>query len=309
MGQPCQIIKHYYPVGGYMTHQYKFIDVAPIAGSIGAEIKNVSLTDDFSTEVFDEITHAFHEHAVIFFRGQELTPEQHKSFSRRFGDLLEVPFVKALEGHPEILPVTRAAKETSKRNFGGLWHSDMSYAATPPLGSVLYSKVIPPVGGDTMWTNMYVAFERLSPAMKNMLEGLNAVHSPVKSYGSNGVLINNADPAHKMDIQTGEGADTEVIHPVVRIHPATGRKALYVNSTYTLRFEGMTEEESAPLLNFLFNHCVRPEFTCRFRWTPGAVAVWDNRCTQHLAMNDYQGFDRELYRTTIVGDRPIPVQK
>lgn len=288
-----------------MSYQYKFLEAAPISGALGAEISGISLAQDLSDDVFEEIKHAFHEHSVIFFRDQVLSPEQHKKFSKRFGDLLEVPFVKALEGHPEILPVVRGAAETNKRNFGGLWHSDMSYSSTPPLGSVLYSKVIPPYGGDTMWASMYRAYESFSPAFRNMLESLNAVHSPVKSYGSNGVLTNNADPAHKMDINTGSGADAEIVHPVVRIHPETGKKALYVNSTYTLRFEGMTEEESSPLLNFLFSHCARPEFTCRFRWTPGSVAVWDNRCTQHLAMNDYQGYDRELYRTTIAGDVPV----
>ncbi len=284
---------------------YKTINVSPIAGSIGAEIGNVCLSDDLPDEVFAEIRQAFHAHSVVFFRGQDLTPEAHKNFSRRFGELLQVPFVKALEGHPEILPVKRAASETSKRNFGGLWHSDMSYSRTPPLGSVLYSKVIPPTGGDTMWASMYLAYESLSPAMQTMLEGLRAVHSPMKSYGAQGALVNNTDPAHAMDIHTGTGADAEVAHPVVRVHPETGRKALYVNSTYTLRFEGMTDEESAPLLSFLYSHCARPEFTCRFRWTPGAVALWDNRCTQHLAMNDYKGFERELYRTTIMGDAPI----
>lgn len=290
-----------------MNTNYEHIAVAPISGSIGAEVSGVNLSDPLSSEVLKEIKDAFHQFSVIFFRNQQLTPESHKAFSKQFGDLLSVPFVKALDGHPEILPVVRSAKETSQRNFGGLWHSDMSYAETPPLGSVLYSKVIPPVGGDTMWANMYLAYERLSPALRKVLDGLKAVHSPVKSYGAKGVLVNNADPAHKMDIRTGQGAEDEVVHPVVRVHPVTGRKALYVNGTYTLRFEGMSDDESAPLLNFLYAHCARPEFTCRFRWTPGAVAVWDNRCTQHLAMNDYQGHDRELYRTTIAGDKPVAV--
>ncbi len=286
---------------------YQLIKVTPIAGSIGAEISGVTLSDALPDDVFAEVLRAFHQYAVIFLRDQRLTPDQHKAFSRRFGQLLRVPFVRALDGHPEILPVIRSGKETSARNFGGRWHSDMSYSSVPPLGSVLYSKVIPPVGGDTMWANMYLAYERLSPGLQSILDGLRAIHSPVNSYGANGVLINNADPAHAMDIKTGTGADTEVAHPVVRVHPVTGKKSLYINSTYTLRFDGMTDEESAPLLKFLFDHCARPEFTCRFRWSPGTVAIWDNRCTQHLAMNDYQGHDRELYRTTISGDAPVGV--
>jgi taurine dioxygenase len=158
-----------------------------------------------------------------------------------------------------------------------------------------------------MWANMYRAYDALSDRLKNILDGLAAVHSPVRSYGAGGAVVNNGDPAHKMDVRTDGRASSEVVHPVVRVHPATGRKALYVNSTYTLRFDGMTQDESEPLLQFLYRHAARPEFTCRFRWAPGSLALWDNRCTQHLAMNDYDGFDREMHRTTISGDRPIAV--
>ncbi|AOZ09055.1 TauD/TfdA dioxygenase family protein [Cupriavidus malaysiensis] len=287
--------------------QTQILDIQPIAGTIGAEIRGVDLAAPLPDAVFAEIEAALHEHLVIFFRDQQLTPAQHKAFSARFGPLLEVPFVRALPGHPEILPVMKGREEKTKRNFGGLWHSDMSYAEIPPLGSALYARVIPPYGGDTMWTNMYRAYDALSDTLKSVLEGLHAVHSPVRSYGANGAVVNNGDPAHKMDVRTDERAMREAVHPVVRVHPATGRKALYVNSTYTLRFDGMSEEESAPLLQYLHQHAARPEFTCRFRWTPGALAVWDNRCTQHLAMNDYDGFDRELHRTTIAGTRPVGV--
>ncbi|WP_420993083.1 TauD/TfdA dioxygenase family protein [Cupriavidus sp. 30B13] len=287
--------------------QYRFIEVQPIAGALGAEIGGVDLAKPLPAETFAEIQAALHAHLVIFFRGQELTPEQHKAFSAHFGELLEVPFIRALQGHPEILPVMKGKTEQTRRNFGGLWHSDMSYAEQPPMGSALYARVIPPYGGDTLWTNMYRAYDALSDGLKAVLDNLRAVHSPVRSYGAAGAVVNNGDPAHKMDVRTDERASSEVTHPVVRVHPATGKKALYVNSTYTLRFEGMTEEESAPLLQYLYGHAVRPEFTCRFRWTRGALAVWDNRCTQHLAMNDYDGFDRELHRTTIAGDRPLAV--
>lgn len=287
--------------------QYHFINIQPIAGALGAEIHGVDLSQPMSNEAFEEVRSALHDNLVIFFRDQHLTPDQHKAFSGRFGELLEVPFVRALEGHPEILPVRKGKQEQTKRNFGGHWHTDMSYAEIPPLGSALYARVIPPYGGDTMWASMYSAYDALSDGLKQILDNLRAVHSPVRSYGAKGAVVNNGDPAHKMDVRTDERASSEVTHPVIRVHPATGRKALYVNSTYTLRFEGMSEEESAPLLQYLYSHLARPEFTCRFRWTPGALAVWDNRCTQHLAMNDYDGFDRELHRTTIAGDRPMAV--
>lgn len=288
-----------------MSAQATALDIRPIAGALGAEIHGIDLSQPLSDADFGQIEQALHDHLVIFFRDQQLTPEQHKAFSQRFGHLLEVPFVRALAGHPEILPVMKGKTEKTKRNFGGLWHSDMSYSEIPPLGSALYARVIPPYGGDTMWTNMYAAYEGLSDKLKEVLTGLRAIHSPVRSYGAGGAVVNNGDPAHKMEVRTDERASAEVSHPVVRVHPGTGRKALYVNRTYTVRFEGMTEEESAPLLDFLYQESVRPEYTCRFRWQAGSLALWDNRCTQHLAMNDYNNFDRELHRTTISGSRPI----
>ncbi|MGE8318771.1 MAG: TauD/TfdA dioxygenase family protein [Comamonas sp.] len=282
-----------------------FLEIRPIAGALGAEIFGLDLSQPLSDADFAQVQQALHEHQVIFFRDQALTPEQHKAFSQRFGGLLEVPFIRALDGHPEILPVMRGKEQKTKRNFGGLWHTDMSYTAEPPLGSALYARVIPPYGGDTMWASMYAAYDGLSDKLKEVLQSLRAIHSPARSYGANGAVVNNGDPAHKMDVRTDERASAEISHPVVRVHPATGRKALYVNRTYTVRFEGMTEEESAPLLDYLFEQAARPEYTCRFRWQAGSLALWDNRCTQHLAMNDYDDFDRELHRTTIAGDAPI----
>ncbi|GAB2469946.1 TauD/TfdA family dioxygenase [Comamonas humi] len=282
-----------------------FLEIRPIAGALGAEIFGLDLSQPLSDADFAQVQQALHDHQVIFFRDQALTPEQHKAFSQRFGGLLEVPFIRALDGHPEILPVMRGKEQKTKRNFGGLWHTDMSYTAEPPLGSALYARVIPPYGGDTMWASMYAAYDGLSDKLKEVLQSLRAIHSPARSYGANGAVVNNGDPAHKMDVRTDERASAEISHPVVRVHPATGRKALYVNRTYTVRFEGMTEEESAPLLDYLFEQAARPEYTCRFRWQAGSLALWDNRCTQHLAMNDYDDFDRELHRTTIAGDAPI----
>jgi taurine dioxygenase len=286
---------------------YKHIEVRPISGALGAEIHNVTLSQKLSEEVFSEIHHAWMTHLVVFFRNQDLTPDQHIAFSKRFGELLEVPFVRALPDYPQILPVMKGASEKKKRVFGGIWHTDMSYTAEPPMASALYGRVLPPFGGDTLWANMYLAYDTLSEGMKAFLDQLVVVHSAVKSYGAYGIAVNNGDPAHKMAVTSDERAYQEQEHPAVRIHPVTKKKAIYINSAYSIRFKDFSEEESAPILQYLFTHITRPEFTCRFRWDKGSLALWDNRCTQHLPLNDYDGFDRELYRTTIAGDRPIPV--
>jgi taurine dioxygenase len=286
---------------------YQHIEVRPISGALGAEIGNVDLSKHLSDAVFEEIHRAWMAHLVVFFRDQDLTPDQHMAFSERFGELLEVPFVRALPDNPKILPVMKGATEKKKRVFGGIWHTDMSYIPEPPMGSALYGRVLPPFGGDTLWANMYLAYEGLSEGMQQLLDRLVVVHSAVKSYGAYGVAVNNGDPAYKMTVTSDERAYQEQEHPAVRIHPVTKKKALYVNAAYSIRFKGFTEEESTPLLQYLFAHATRPDFTCRFRWTMGSLALWDNRCTQHLPLNDYDGFERELHRTTIAGDKPIPV--
>ncbi len=278
------------------------IKVRPLSGALGAEISGVDLARPLGNSLFAEIHRAFMRYQVIFFRDQVLTQEQHMEFSARFGALQVIPFVKGMDEHPEIIAVVKEAEERHTYNFGGKWHSDLSFQEAPPLGSALYARDVPDFGGDTMWCNMYGAYEHLSPGLRRLLDGLTAVHSARRSYGPQGQFRN--DDIKSMSIVNSTAALSETEHPVVRTHPETGRKCLFVNPVYTIRFKDMTEEESRPLLRFLQEQAVQPENTCRFRWTRGTLALWDNRCTQHLALNDYDGQRREMNRTTITGDRP-----
>lgn len=280
---------------------YQHLQAIPIAGALGAEIHGVSLADDLTDAVIAEVRQALLDHLVIFFRDQKLTPEQQIAFAQRFGPLEDHDFVKGLREHPKIIRVVREADETSK-NFGGNWHSDVTHQECPALGSVLYALEVPPHGGDTLFANQYLAYESLSPGMQRMLEGLTGIHTARGPFGPEGRSKNNW---RNMQIETSEKAFEEMEHPVIRTHPETGRKCLFVNKTFTVRFKDMTEAESAPLLNQLFAHASQEPFTCRFKWTPGAVAFWDNRAVLHYALNDYSGHRREMHRVAISGDRPV----
>jgi taurine dioxygenase len=268
------------------------VQVAPIAGALGAEILGVDLSQNFPER---EIRKAFLEHQVVFFRDQRLDPAQFMAFARSMGRPVEYPFVKGIAGFPEVIEVKKLEHE--RHNFGGLWHSDTAYLDQPPMGSMLLAREVPPYGGDTLFASQYLAYESLSPAMQSLLGGLKAVNASSKAN----VTRTRED---RIKEQGGGGQEYEAEHPVVRTHPETGRKALYVNSGHTVRFAGMTEEESAPLLEFLFRHQVKPEFTCRFAWRVGSLAFWDNRCTQHNPINDYHGHRRVMHRITLAGDRP-----
>jgi taurine dioxygenase len=239
------------------------------------------------------IRQALLDHLVIFFRDQALSPEQYLGFARRFGEPVEYPFVKGIEGFPEIIAVAKLAHQTI--NFGGIWHSDTTYLECPPMGSMLLAREVPPVGGDTLFASMYRAYDALSDGLKRVLEGLTGISDSSK-----------ADASRTREDRAGGDPKAPLVaeHPVVRTHPETGRKALYVNVGHTVRFGGMTDAESAPLLDFLFQHLSRPEFTCRFAWRPGSIAFWDNRCAQHNAINDYPGQRRIMHRITLAGDRP-----
>lgn len=278
------------------------IAVERIAGALGAEVAGIDLSEDLSDAEIGAIRGALIEHQVIFFRDQRLTPEQHLAFGRRFGTLQVHDFVEAKEGYPEILEVRKEPE--AKRNFGGGWHTDVSYLERPSLGSVLYALEVPDYGGDTIFASQYLAYETLSDGMKTMLDGMTAIHSARRPYGIDAV---NTDFARhsSMQYKFSETAHAEMEHPVVRTHVESGRKVLYVNRTFTIRFKDMTEEESAPLLNFLCDHAVRPEFTCRFRWQTGSMAFWDNRCVQHFAINDYPAETRIMHRITVCGDTPF----
>jgi taurine dioxygenase len=273
------------------------IGVRPIAGAIGAEISGVDLAAPLDDDTIVEIRRAWLDHLVVFFRDQDLPPARFLAFARRLGEPIEYPFVKGIAGFPEITPVTKLEHE--KVNFGGLWHSDTTYLEIPPMGTMLIAREVPAYGGDTLFANMYLAYETLSPGMRRLLDGLVAVNSSTKADTTKtreDRMRDGANPAAR--------AEYEASHPVVRTHPETGRKALYVNGGHTVRFKDMTEEESAPLLRSLFAHQTRPEFTCRFRWEKGSLAFWDNRCAQHNPINDYHGFRRVMHRVTLAGDRP-----
>ncbi len=272
------------------------IKVLPIAGACGAEVTGVDLATDLDDDTIAEIRAAWLEHLVVFFRDQLLGPDEFLAFARRIGRPVEYPFVKGIDGYPEIIAVTKLPHETV--NFGGIWHSDTVYLERPPMATLLVAREVPPYGGDTMFANMYAAYETLSPGMQRLLDGLRAVHTSA---------LADVSKTREDRIRDSGSADaTEYVaeHPVVRTHPETGRKALYVNVAHTARFVDMTEEESRPLLRFLFEHSVRPEFTCRFQWRVGSVAMWDNRCAMHNPVNDYHGHTRRMHRITLAGDEP-----
>ena len=277
-----------------MTYQH--IRAAPVSAHVGAEIGGVDLGAPVPDPVMAEIRQAFGEYGVVFFRDQQLAPEQHVAFAERFGPIDINRFFATVPGHPMIAEVRKEPEQT--RNIGGGWHTDHSYDEAPALGSMLYAREVPQTGGDTLFASMYAAYDALSDGLKAMLEGLRACHSSRHVFGAEAM-------AQRGDLNGRVGnpelATQDAVHPVVIRHPQTGRKALYVNPGFTLRFEGWTDEESRPLLDYLFRHAVRPEFTCRFRWREDSLALWDNRSTWHFAVNDYHGERRLLHRIPIQG--------
>src|SRR5437588_1742330 len=275
----------------------KRFDIRPLSGAIGAEIFGVDLARELDGETVAAIRKVWLDHLVIFFRDQQLPPARLLALARRFGEPIEYPFVKGIEGFPEITPVVKL--EDERVNFGGLWHTDTAYLETPPLGTMLLAREVPPLGGDTLFANMYLAYETLSPGLQHLLDGLVAVNSSAKAD-----VTKTREDRVRDHARAGAKREYVAEHPVVGTHPETGRKALYVNGGHTVRFKDMTEDESAPLLQYLFAHQQRPEFTCRFRWEVGSIAFWDNRCAQHNPINDYHGYHRVMHRVTLAGDRP-----
>jgi taurine dioxygenase len=272
------------------------IEVAPLVGALGAEIGGIDLAADLGDDVVADIRRAWLDHLVIFFRDQRLDPDAFLAFARRLGDPVEYPFVKGLDDHPEIIAVTKLPDETV--NFGGIWHSDTVYLERPPMATMLIAREVPPHGGDTMWANMYAAYDALSPGMQRMLERLHAVNSSALAD------VSKTREDRIRDHGSHDDQQYEAVHPVVRTHPETGRKALYVNPAHTASFVDMTEAESRPLLEYLVRHSTQPEFTCRFRWRVGSLALWDNRCAMHNPLNDYHGSTRSMHRISLAGDVP-----
>lgn len=278
---------------------YTHFSVQPIAGACGALISGINLLEKISDEAIAELRAAWLKHGVIFFRDQPLPPADFLAFANRFGEVVEYPFVKGIEGFPLIIPVLKL--ENERNNFGGIWHTDTAYLKAPPMATMLIAREIPPYGGDTLFASGYAAYEALSPGMKAMLEPLKGVNTSGKAD----VTKTREDRIKDSGSDQGKAKEELVSeHPVVRTHPETGRKSLYVNFGHTARFAGMTEEESKPLLDYLFQHQIRPEFTCRFSWQAGSLAFWDNRCMLHNPVNDYHGFKRLLHRVTLKGDVP-----
>ena len=273
------------------------LEIRPIAGALGAELHGVNLAEDLTEAMVAQIRQALLDNLVIFFRDQDLPPARFAAFAKCFGTPIEYPFVKGIEGFPEIIAVAKLEHE--KVNFGGIWHSDTTYLQQPPMGSMLVALEVPDYGGDTLFANQYMAYETLSPGMRRFLDGATGVSTSAKADVSR-----TREDRIKSDGTEAALQPLSAEHPAVRTHPETGKRALYVNVAHTARFADMTEEESAPILNYLFQHQSRPEFTCRFRWEKGSVAFWDNRCAQHNPINDYHGFRRVMHRITLAGDTP-----
>ena len=269
--------------------------INPTSGSMGVEIHNVDLSNELSDSLFSEIRETFIEHGLIFFRDQELTPDDHLRFAKRWGEININRFFVKVEGYDQIAEVRKDADQ--KINIGGAWHTDHSYDQVPAMGSILLAKETPKIGGDTLFANMYRAYETLSDGMKKTLESMKACHSSRHVFGAH----TGYSEASNQRIGNPELATQDAIHPVIITHPESKRKALYVNPEFTVNFEGWTVEESKPLLDYLTEHTTQQENTTRFQWEPGSIAFWDNRCTWHFALNDYPGETRLMHRITVEG--------
>jgi taurine dioxygenase len=276
------------------------IQATPVAGALGAEISGVDLSQDLDNESFDAIHQALLDHCVIFFKDQDISPEQQLTFAKRFGGIHHHPYMQGMPDHPDIFEILKT--ETDPHNFGGVWHVDQMFTPKPNMSTILYAKEVPEAGGDTLFANMYAAYDALSDTMKSMLSGLKVLcvgDRPGKSSRKErykalkGVKMNDEE----IGVRSSE-------HPLIRTHPETGRKSLFIGA-HVENIVGMTKEESDPILNFLRAHAIKPEFTCRFQWDDGSLAMWDNRCTQHNAIDDYAGHRRRMHRITVAGDAPF----
>ncbi len=277
--------------------------VRAVATACGARIDGLDLSAP-TADAIDLVRSALAAHSVVFVSDQHLTPRQQVKLTSMFGEVLCVPYIAPMADHPEVVAVLKEADEQRISTFGGTWHSDFSFLEEPPSFTFLQAVELPEVGGDTIWSSQYAAYEALSPGMRRLLDPMKAIQTGWP-HGTTGPTAGAAVSRSVVMTRNDPSADREVAQPVVRVHPVTGRRALFVNPVYTQRFEEMTIDESAPLLRYLFAHSVRAEFTCRLRWTPGTLAIWDNRCLLHLAINDYDGSRRLLHRTTTAGERPV----
>lgn len=282
---------------------YETMDVRPTAGALGAEIYGANLKDRDDSRIWIELRQAFLEYHVIAIRGQDMSLEDMMRVGGKFGEPCYYPFAKGMDGYPYI---TEVIKEKDQReNFGSDWHTDTMYLQKPPRATLLYALETPARGGDTLYVNTAAAYDALSAGMKKLIEGLVGVASGGLKHKKGGPRAAHHDRIENMALQNADKADGfEARHPIVRTHPDTGCKSLYVSSLHTIRFDGFTEEESKPLIDFLNDHCIEPEFSCRVRWEPRQLTIWDNRTTLHNAINDYHGYRRQMRRLTVGPEVP-----
>ena len=283
-----------------MSEQFKIgnVSIEPVTPAIGGVIHGVDLATDLSDAVIAEIRRALLKHEVLFFEDQTLTPQQHRDFAARFGALHVHPIYPQVDGTPEVLVLDNHADNPTDNDN---WHTDVTFIATPPMASILYARLLPPWGGDTLWSSMTAAYEALSVPFREFLSTLEAVHDFARSFPPDLQVSRNAGESR---YDKARRENPPVTHPVVRTHPETGRRGLFVNDGFTTHIKGLKPDESRAILNLLREHIQRPEFLVRWRWKKDAVAFWDNRNTQHYAVNDYLPHRRVMHRATILGDRP-----
>lgn len=282
--------------------QYRHIEARPIASAMGAEICGAHLAE-LPDEAFAELQDALWRHKMVFLRGQDLSHAEHEAFAARFGPFGKDAYTQGVPGHRHVQPLIKEADQRSKALFGSGWHTDSPFLAQPPSVTILRAVEVPPYGGDTVWANAALAFRMLSPAMQAMLRPLK-VRMSARANAYTQEKVSGRELAFSSP-ESRDAAFAGNAHPLVRTHPVTQEESLFVDEVYAIGVDGMTEGESRPLLDFLCRHITQHGFTCRLRWEPGMVAMWDNRSTLHLAANDYDGFRREMYRTTMEGEAPV----
>ena len=276
------------------------MEIIPIAKSLGAEVIGAQLVN-MDLKTFSSIEKAFSRYLVLCFRDQQLGPCDLVNLARKFGGVGETPYLSGLEDYPDVVPIVKEANEKSQHTFGSGWHTDFTFQKKPPARTLLYALDVPPKGGDTLFANLQDAYESLSTDMQKSLSRLRALHSSIRSYGPNASLKNHLENMTITNEKEEPGFES---HPVIRKHPVTGKPSLWVNPTYTIRFDGMTDQESQPLLDYLNDLITEARFTCRVNWKKNSLVMWDNRCTQHSASSDYAGHRREMWRITTAGDTP-----
>lgn len=276
------------------------MEIIPIAKSLGAEVIGAQLVN-MDLKTFSSIEKAFSRYLVLCFRDQQLGPCDLVNLARKFGGVGETPYLSGLEDYPDVVPIVKEANEKSQHTFGSGWHTDFTFQKKPPARTLLYALDVPPKGGDTLFANLQDAYESLSTGMQESLSRLRALHSSIRSYGPNASLKNHLENMTITNEKEEPGFES---HPVIRKHPVTGKPSLWINPTYTIRFDGMTDQESQPLLDYLNDLITEARFTCRVNWKRNSLVMWDNRCTQHSASSDYAGHRREMWRITTAGDTP-----